>query len=235
MKIKQKNLKKTIMEYFNLKSSKVVKNLLALKPKFVFPTRTQFGELDEVCNSIVRELEKRNFKVPGIDVEFYSSHQGITVNTVKGQDFKLWFCGINIMKINIPKKELTIYDDESGPGFYFYVGKDWKKYKKSFMYGSKVHSKLEKSPRRYLKYSGAFGKPGEELALCYPSSWSNTRRPFLIHDNDSGREYDPKGNEPRFFVTEDVMKEFTEWLKENVLNHITKQQFPENKLEIFSC
>lgn len=223
------------MEYFNLKSSKVVKDLLNLKPKFVFPTRTQFGELDEVCNNIVRELEKRNFKVSGIDVEFYSGRrEGITANTIKGQDFKLWFCGINVMSINIPKKELEIYDDESGPRFHLYVGKDWEKHKKSFMYDSKVHSKLKKKPRRYLQYKGAFGQPGEELASCYPSSWSNTRRPFLIHDNDLNREYDPKGDEPRFFVTEDVMKEFTKWLKENVLNHIIKQPLPENKLEIFS-
>lgn len=224
------------MEYFNLKSSRVVKDLLASKPKFIFPTRTQFGELDEVCNSIVRELEKRNFKVSGIDVEFYSgNYKGIAVSTIKGKDFKIWFCGIDTHKINIPQKELSVFDDESGPSFYFYVGKDWEKHKKSFMYGSKVHSKLEKRPRRYLQYSGAFGKPGEELASCYPSSWSNTRRPFLIHDNDLNREYYPKGDEPRFFVTEDVMKEFTGWLKENVLNCITNQPLPEKKLELFSC
>ncbi len=223
------------MEYFNLKSSRVVKDLLASKPKFAFPTRTQFGELDEVCNNIVRELEKRNFKVPEIDVEFYSGRrEGITVNSIKGQDFKIWFCGIETHEINIPQKELSVYDDESGPRFYLYVGKNWEKHKKSFMYGSKMHSKLKRRPRRYLQYSGAFGKPGEELASCYPASWNNTRRPFLIHNNDLNREYDPQGNEPRFFVTEDVMKEFTEWLKENVLNDITKQPLPENKLEIFS-
>ena len=39
--------------------------------QFLYPTSRMFP-VDEVCEKIVRELEKRDWNVPDINVEFYS-------------------------------------------------------------------------------------------------------------------------------------------------------------------
>ena len=43
--------------------------LLTVKPQFLYPRSRQFP-FDEIAENIVRALEKRNWNVPGIEVEF---------------------------------------------------------------------------------------------------------------------------------------------------------------------
>ena len=200
-------------------------SVLTITPKFLYPKSRQFP-FDEVAENIVRALEKRNWKVPGITVKFDTFGSGESkyqrVSKITGDNFELWFCRVQgsisnkwndtaaLHRISIPKQILEVFDDESGPSYCLYVGNDWEADKEWFMNSIKVHSKLEKEPRRYLKYNGY----GYEI-----------RAKELVADNDLGREYSPEGDEPVRINLEEKFNEFTNWLEENVLNYILS--FPE--------
>lgn len=206
-------------------------SVLTVKPKFLYPESRKFP-FDEVAEKIVRALEKRNWKVPKIEVKFdvYGSGEEKykLVREIIGDDFKLYFCRIQgripdsfwnntaaLQEICIPKQIIEVYEDESGPTYYLYVGNDWEADKKWFMNSIKVNSKLRNEPRRYLRYSGnAYNKRARELVV----------------DTDLGREYSPVGDEPTSFNLKAKYKEFASWLEEHVLKYILS--FPEvNEVE----
>lgn len=195
--------------------------------QFLYPISRQFP-FDETCEQIVRELEKRNWQVPGIDVEFHEYGSGEqkfrAVSKIKSQDFKLWFCRVQrtmpggrwndtaaVTEIVIPKKELHVYEDESGPTLYIYAGKNYERDREKFMNGSKVNSKLNKEPKMYLQYKGGCqcrsnaGASFEAIGFLTATITGDTeklarmnhthpgrRPPMLVHDNDLGREYEPE-------------------------------------------
>jgi hypothetical protein len=215
--------------------------------QFLYPISRQFP-FDEACEQIVRELEKRSWKVPGIEVDFGKYGSGETfqlVSNIRSQDFELWFCRIQrtiaggmfndiaaVSQIIIPMKQIDVHEDESGPTYCLYVGKNYEKDRERFMCGSKFNSKLGREPRIYLKYEGgcdcdasggakfaAIGGNDKKLAQL-THTHSGRRPPLLVHTNDLGREYDPKGKEPTCFRTSEVMAEFDRYLKEVVLKMI---------------
>jgi len=204
-------------------------SVLSVKPEFLYPYSRQFP-FDEVAEKIVRALEKRNWKVPGITVEFDTYGSGEEkyklVREINGEDFKLYF-GRSQGRINnsnwnntaalhcvyIPKQIIEVFEDESGPEYYLYVGKNWEHDKKWFMNSIKVNSKLRGKPRRYLEYIG---------------NTRNSRASELVPHDDLGREYSPLGDEPRRIDLELKFKEFTSWLEEFVLNYILT--FPEENV-----
>lgn len=207
-------------------------------PTFLYPTSRQFP-FDEVCEQIVRALEERNWDVPGIEVEFdiYGSgaEQFRLVRNLRGDDFKLWFCRPQqrlgswndtaaVSKINIPKMEISVYEDESGPTFYNYVGNDWEQDKDRFMHSSKLHSKLHGEQRWYLAYKG--GWTNEYLYRGRP--------PLLKANSDLDRQYLPESDEPTSFVTKEVFAVFTQWLETNVLARILDQPAAATKLDVFA-
>lgn len=201
-------------------------SVLTTKPKFLYPHSRQFP-FDETAEKIVRAIEKRNWKVPGITVKFHTYGSGEAkyqmVSYISGDNFKLFFCCIQghldgywndtaaLHEVCIPKQILEVYGDESGPSYYLYVGKDWEAEKQWFMNSTKVNSKLNKEPRRYLRYTGNTYKQ---------------RAKELVADNDLGREYEPKDDEPIRLNLNEIFKEFNEWLEENVLQYILN--FPES-------
>lgn len=200
-------------------------SVLTVKPKFLYPHSRQFP-FDEVAEKIVRELKKRNFDIPGIEVELdlYGSGEEkyIYVSMIKGADFKLWFCRVQgqlskskndiaaIHEIKIPKQELCVYEDESGPTYRIYVGDDWEKDKEWFFNTIKIHAKLRGESKKYLIYSGNTYK---------------SRAVYLLPDKDLGREYEPEEGEPQRIEVKDVFSNITEYLTKNVLEYILK--FPE--------
>jgi hypothetical protein len=194
--------------------------------QFLYPTSTQYP-VDEVCGEIVRALEARNFDVPGIRVEmdtYGSGEQKMRrVYRVVGHDFRLhfgrpqgtmpgghWSNSAAVNDICIPRKMISVYEDESGPTFYLYVGKDWDADRERFWTGFHVNSKLNGDPRTYLRYSGTGYKQ---------------RTPALVHTNDLGREFDPEGDEPTQFGTAQTFEEFSVYLRDIVLATIL--QHPE--------
>lgn len=205
---------------------------------FLYPEARQFP-FDEVCELIVRALEERNWNVPGITVDFDVRGTGDEkyrrVSHIKGGDFKLWFgraqgrLGRNwsnaaaVTELIIPKKELHVYEDESGPLYYEYVGQDWEADKEKFLKESKFNSRLKKEPRWYLKYKGG-GYDGYD--------YRGQRPPFLLHDSDLLREYATKGGEARSYRTTEVLAEFTQWF-EGLLALIVAHPVPPEKVDIF--
>lgn len=200
-------------------------SVLTTTPKFLYPSSRQFP-FDEVSEKIVRALEKRNWEVPGISVEFdyYGSGEAKykMVRYITGDDFKLYFSRFQgrldehwnntaaLHSVCIPHQILEVFDDESGPNYYLYVGDNWEADKNWFMNSIKVNSKLNKEPRRYLPYSGR--------TYC-------RRAKELFANNDLDREYSPEGNEPVSLNLEAKFNEFTKWMEENILKYILS--FPE--------
>ena len=68
-----------------------------VKPTFLYPHVRQYL-VDEICEQIVLELEKRNWEVPGIAVEFGVCGSGEQkmrlVRYIRGENFKLSFCRV---------------------------------------------------------------------------------------------------------------------------------------------
>lgn len=203
--------------------------------QFLYPSSRQFP-FDEVAEKIVRELEKRNWQVPGISVDFdvYGSGEEKyrLVRHIRGMDFKMHFCRVQhtmygsryndtaaVTKIVIPQQELHVYDDESGPTYYRYVGGDWEKDRERFMNGSKVHSKLYGEPRIYLQYTGVH---------------SGRRSPLLVHDNDLNREYEPEGDDPIRLKTKGMFEEFRRYLEDVVLRMIMNEPEADINPDYFS-
>ncbi len=208
-------------------------SVLTTAPQFLYPYSRQFP-FDEVAEKIVRAIEKRNWIVPGITIEFdiYGSEEAKykQVRYIIGDNFKLYFCraqgSINqiwndtaaLRSVCIPKQILEVFEDESGPDYYLYVGKNWESDKDWFMNSIKEHSKLKREPRRYLIYSGNTYKQ---------------RAKELVANNDFHREYSPRGNEPICINLEQKFNEFTAWLEEFVLGYILR--FKEGSTPMKEC
>ena len=144
-------------------------SVLTVKPQFLYPYSRQFP-FDEVAERIVRAMEKRNWEVPGISVDFYTYGSGEAkykmVNNIVGDDFKLHFGRPQgqisdnkndiaaLANVCIPKEILQVYEDESGPTYYLYVGNNWDGDRAWFMNSIKIHAKMNAEPRRYLNYRG---------------------------------------------------------------------------------
>lgn len=201
------------------------------EPRFLFPKSRQFP-FDEVCERIVRALDDVSWNVPGFVIEFDVYGRGEQkfrhLLSISGGDFRLrfsrpqgrigghWNDTAAISDVVVPGKELSVYDDESGPTLWVYVGKDWDKDKERFSKSGKYNSKLNGEPRWYLRYSGGCNCQSTNMKHTH----SGRRSPLLVHDNDLGREYEPKGREPNSYRTDEVFTEFTLWLEDNVLAKI---------------
>ena len=59
-----------------------------------------------------------------------------------------------------------------------------------------------------------------EALLNLRHTHQGRRSSLLVHTNDLGREYDAEDREPKILRTSEVMEEFRDWLKVNVLDYI---------------
>ena len=191
-----------------------------VEAKFLYPTSRQFP-FDEAAETIVRELAKRNWNIPGMKVTITKHGSGEDkyeyVESVEGEDFRLEF-GINrcsgkhvdISEICIPQKELHVYNDESGPIYWHYIGNNWEVDKKEwFIRDRKELAKMRGLPRFYLKYSGDHSNCGV-----------HGRPTMLTPEDDINREYLPERDEPTEFVLSEVFDEMKKWLEDVVLPRI---------------
>lgn len=210
--------------------------------QFLYPIIMQYP-FDSVCQQIVLELEKRNWEVPGIAVEFSEYGTGELkyrmVSTIRSDDFMLRFCRVQhrlpggwndiaaVTEIVIPRQHINVFEDESGPSYHLYVGGNWERDKKKFMCGSKVNSKLRREPRTYLSYKGSSSPNGGVY-------FQGQRPPYLVHDNDLGREYDPIGKEPKRLMTQKVLDVFRRYLETRVVTKILAEPIPKKKVDRFA-
>lgn len=183
---------------------KMIAASLSKEPQFLYPSSRQYP-MDEICEQIVRELEARNWNVPGITVKFDVYGTGAQklrlVREIKGHNFRIrygrsqgqikggrWNDTAAVRTIIIPKQSLSVYEDESGPSYVLYVGEDWERDSDWFMHASFVNSKLCNEPRRYLRYTGECHCSRCDMRHTHPRS----RPPLLVHTNDLNREYEPR-------------------------------------------
>lgn len=117
------------------------------QPRFLYPTSRQYP-FDALCDHIVRALEKKQWTVPGITVEFATYGSGERkyrhVLHIDGRDFHLYFSRIQgkldgqwndvaaIHQLLIPGKQLSVHEDYSGPTLYEYTGTNWEVDREAF-------------------------------------------------------------------------------------------------------
>lgn len=167
-----------------------------------------------VIQRILDAFDERSWRIPWVTWE--NSPRG-DLWRIGGDDWGITFLGghpLEPWEVAIKGKELHLFTDESGPRFYYYVGEDWEADRKKFLLSTKVNSKLRSHSRMYLMYKGAFYLPGHPRAsITYPGR----RPPYLVPNNDLGREYDPGPNDPPYFTTAEVFADLASWLEQNVL------------------
>lgn len=177
-------------------------------PTFIYPKSRQYGKLDEICEQIVHELEKRNWSVSNIKVERDAYGAGSRwwsyVKYITGANFKLWFCRRQgtldfrhaniaaIMGITIDNRKLCIFEDFSGPSL-------------------DIEDKGEE-----IIFTGV-------CDLEHQSTYIGRLNPYLIPRNTS------YGKTPKqVYRTWELLTEFSDWLTVNVLDYI--KSFPEQDL-----
>jgi len=191
--------------------------LLEYRPLLLLPHSRQFP-FDATAEKIVKALEKRNWKVPGMEVEFSTYGHGFSKYTyvcrIEGDDFYVKFCRSQgklpgryndvaaVDEIWYGKEILNVFGDESGPQLYLYVGDDWEKDKHDFAHSCKINAKLYGEPRTYLEYSGRY------------SGRLSKRARWIVNNTDDDCQYAAEGNEPKIFVTAKKYYEFNRHLKE---------------------
>lgn len=199
-------------------------------PTFLYPHARDYA-FDEVCEQIVRALERRHFDVPDIEVEFdvYGSGEQTMrmVRHITGQEFSLHFGRVQMLlpdgiyndtaavrTIAIPEAQLNVYDDNSGPTYYVYVGDDWGRDRERFFHASCfVNSKLYGEPRMYLCYKGSDeANRHVRYGYCRGSGYKETAK-YLLHTNDLGRQYDLEDADSPFYRMSDVIDRMTLHLK----------------------
>lgn len=194
--------------------------------QFLYPTKRQFP-FDEICEQIVRALEARAWKVPGFVVEFreYGSgaqklrcvrkilsdqsaidlgHHDVRITFGRPQGLlpggQLNDCAA-VDEVQLARRSLHVYEDESGPTYNVYVGDGWERDRSTWW--TRPNTRLNKEPRLCIKYSGR-------------DRSRDVRAADLVWDKD-GREYGPEGEEPQRFSTSAVMEEFRAYLHDVLL------------------
>ncbi len=194
--------------------------------QFLYPKSRQFP-FDEVAEQIVRALEARSWKVPGLSVEFHEYGSGAQklrcVRSITSDQSAIdlghhdvrikfgrpqgclpggrWNDTAAVDEVQLPKRALHVYEDESGPTYYVYVGDSWEHDRSRWWTSPNAYLRSEK--RVCVKYSGRSG-------------YRNMRASVLEWDRD-GREYGPKGEDPKSFRTHEVMEEVRAYLRDVVL------------------
>ena len=188
--------------------------------EFLYPKSRQFP-FDEVCEQIVRALQARNWKVPGFLVKFYDYGSGaqklrrVLSVTSDQTDIKIafgrpqgtlpggrWHDCAAVAEVQLPKRSLRVYEDESGPTYHVYVGDDWERDRSTWW--TRLNARLDKDPRLCVHYKGAYPRYHGE-------------RPVHLDAERDFREYEPEGDEPQSFCTDTVMEEFRAYLADIVL------------------
>lgn len=213
------------------------------KVQYFYPTANQFP-FDKACRNILHVLEKHNWKYPDIKITFtdflWDSTSCRRVKSIESKKFKIVFerhedipiqywpnkvknyqnkvkswMKVAVSSIQIPKKELQVYGDESGPTLHTYVGNDWKKVKNDFKTKPIICSHKVAECGSYLKYNGQFEVNSE-------SKYVRMRAPYLVIDKNGKPLLE--NNEPAYFKVDDVFKEFVTYLEEEVLKKIENNQ-----------
>ena len=195
------------MNFFNLNNQSCLINLHGRKIKFENQQLLNGFSLDiqENMTQIIRELYERNFNIPGYTVEFHFNVEKATYSifSIENKEKDLL---VFPDRVNLPKKEVCIYSDNSG-SLDVYALNDWESDKHEFVNGIKFHRQMNKLSRLHLGYS------------LYGNKFTTNGGDF--------REYSPNDNEPKFYYLNDIELEVFNFLK-GILKHI--KSYPKQKI-----
>ena len=169
-----------------------------------FEKRTsRLSFIDDRAFELAQLVAQKGWNIPGIDVEFWVGgtddkpvHRIWRLKgTLPGRRWEIGFSrdgyefedkcvNTTPQHVEFPGYDMDIYSDGSG-SCCRYVGDNWEADEEDFVNSSKIHSKMDKKPRTYLKY--------------------DLRGTTFVHTNDCGREYEPEGDEPESFETWEVL------------------------------
>lgn len=121
-------------------------------PTFLYPKVSSYTGIP-IVTDIVKALEKRDFRVPDVFVNFHFNGSGMNrfknVSTIKYEkmDIRIWFCFVQgslpgydgrlndisgLSECHIPQHSVHFYGDRSGNNYFRYIGNDWEIDKKEF-------------------------------------------------------------------------------------------------------
>jgi hypothetical protein len=175
---------------------------------------------DKTVEQILLGLQAKNWIVKHITVKRTS---GI-IREIHGASYRIRFnrdisaVFPKASDIVIPQRELCVFNDESGPVYHVYVGQNWRNDASWWFDGStKLQARMNHEPRRYLTYAGS------DIASSHDGLVWHDRglRPnYLSACSDLGRNYMPAKDEPKFYLTADIMQDFNQWLITKVLSRV---------------
>lgn len=204
-------LKKPSVSFYELATTEEVPDKLSL-----YPEGDQYS-VDPTAREIVKQLEKLHWKLPGIKVEFWLSHEEnpvpLSVSSIEGSNFKLLFAHrgyrknpenrgafTNLGVIDIPKKHLVLFDDFSGPKYLIYRGLSWHRDRKDF----------EEVNGHYFAYTGSISPdslreyPDRLMPYLVPNGYANHGQKLMPWDQ-------------KFFMNRQVIAEINNWMNLNIL------------------
>ncbi len=189
------------MEFFNLKGLHNLIDLNGRQP--IFKSKfTNCGFSQKLQNSLIqltKELQKRNFDVPGFEIEF-----SFDVDDAEIKIFTIYNKAIDLRivsdwEIFIPRMVMNIHNDNSG-GLDVYAGTDWKKDKEDFIEGPRFHRKMNNQSRIHLHY--------------------NLNGDTFNYQGDS-RDYDREDTEAKFYFRPGIEGQFVDYIN-NIISDIKK-------------
>lgn len=191
--------------------------------QFYYPTSSAYP-IDHVCGRIVLALEKCNWKCNNIEVTFddreWKSTTYRKVSKIKGDHFSISFGRIQgticvwpdtaaVDSISIPKKELSVFEDYSGPTLKVHRKDDW------------IESFWNADPHDVLTYNGGLLPNGEKKYYWGPN-YTPIRSSLILQryrDNPSAMNTDRTGD-TLYYKTKEIFDQFVHYLEEKVLKPI---------------
>lgn len=216
--------------------------MLLAEPTFLYPTPGRYP-FNEVCEEIVRALEARNWDVPGILVNFRTLGSGGAkyriVSEIRGIDFKITFVchdfngsqsAVGAQELIIPRHHIMVYYGEPSPVYYVYAGANWIADKERWVTTPlKSAGKYKRQPRWYLRYTGDCFCGARGLRHTHVGEGPSQ----LAYSNENNYEYEPVGDEPIAYDSDEVLERFTQWLQSNLLAWILLTPEAPTKINAF--
>lgn len=240
------------MSDFTIKDKRNLINLCGKTPTLDISKKSDlYGVISDFSFRLIEEIRKRNFDIPNMNFSFYTNNGEIVLCGISGKNFRLHIHNNIITSYTIPKIEINLYEDYSGPSAKVYIGTNWKKDEKLFNYGHNM--KLHKKKRIMLCYCGEERVDTQIKEETYHKINTRKRKinnilktnefdfnkiydikEYLKNDDDLDRNYTPlpkNKNEMYYYYTNDFLFDVLTWVYNNVYKKILEIPIPEYKTD----
>ncbi|MBL8158999.1 hypothetical protein JNJ66_00920 [Candidatus Saccharibacteria bacterium] len=190
----------------------------------LLPTREQFA-VDEPVRAIVEALRNLGWQAPGIRIRFTEpTGPYCWLETIEGPEWQLLFAQpiarprpgdiLGVETINIPRMQLTVYADESGPVLTLYTGPSdrWPQDRERFR-GRRLAHYLQPEEPWFQTYAGGALSTSDGAEAWTPGQ----RQPLMAHTTMGGLSFPLLPEQPPEVKTQDVLEDFEHWLTTHIL------------------